>query len=191
VSTHEGGRVPLALGSRRPWAGLVAGLFVLGTLELLVGHLIIDRLLEPPWSTALDLLLLALTVAMTGLLASPLWATASLTEEELDFDLRALGRAHVPLVAISAVEPHHPGPVDPVPPGVVVASDPARATISRGGGSGCLRLRLSRPITIRHSLWRRGATDDVVVRLGDPPAAQAAILAAAGPRPGPRTPRTA
>ncbi len=166
----------LSLGPRRVWASITVGLFVLGALEVWVGHLILTRLLGPPVSTVIDVLLIGATVVLSGFVASPLWGAAvRLTGEELVVDLAGLGRARVPLRAIASVNPFQPPLGQPVPPGAMVDGEPPLATFSLGAGDGYVRLMLSEPVQVRHSMWRRARADQLLVRLADPERAAAAI----------------
>lgn len=168
----------LSYGPRRVWAAITLGLTVLALLEVWVGHLIVSRLLGPPWSTGVDVVLVVATVVLTGVVGTPLAARPRLTSDHLVLDLAGMGRAALPLTEITSVESYQPSAAQPIPPGAVVDGDPPVATFSLGSTGGHLRLTTREPIPVRHSLFKRASADVFIVRLADAADALAQVQSA-------------
>jgi hypothetical protein len=158
----------VSLGSTRPWCWLGLALTAAGALELLGGALLIRALVGPPWSTALETVLAVATLALLVVLWSPLWGSLRVSGDHLVVDFGLVAGLCARLDEIESVEPFRPDALHPVPLGVDVDPELARATLSRGAGGGYLLIRASAPQPMRHQVCSRANVRTAVVRVADP-----------------------
>ncbi|WP_369370428.1 hypothetical protein AB1046_16750 [Promicromonospora sp. Populi] len=156
------------LGGRGPWLALVAGLVVLGGIEVLVLHLIAGALLPVPVALAVDLVAGVLTAALLVAFVSPLWSRHRVAGGVVRFRFGWVGAVDVPLADVASAAVHRPTTTKPLELGVGFDETTGRTSLVRSTASPAVLVELSRPVEGRVQVWRRVRTSSVLVGVASP-----------------------
>lgn len=156
------------LGPRAAWAWLTAGVTLLGLAESVALAALVHALLPEPVGYLVDALIVGPTLGLLAAIGSGLGGRITVDPELLRLQFGLLGGAEVPRADITSVEHFVPPAIRPVGLGIDVPSGSRQATVSRGGPSPFVRIRLDRPVEVRVALWRRESANELVMGTGSP-----------------------
>ncbi|MEU0542985.1 hypothetical protein ABZ319_24245 [Nocardia sp. NPDC005978] len=167
-------RTRIGLGGRAGWAGLVAGLCLLGVLEAAVLHFLAAALLPETVALVVDIVAVAATAALLLAVASPLWSHTRLTPTTVHARFGLLAAIDIPRTAITGITSVHTTPAQPAELGLAFDEDSGALSFIRSPASPVLRIDFAAPLPARTAGLRRVHATALLVSTSD----SGALLAA-------------
>ncbi|MFI6216964.1 hypothetical protein ACIBCD_33620 [Nocardia brasiliensis] len=145
----------MGLGKRGAWAGLLAGVGVLGVLEVAVLHFVVGAYVPQVVTVVLDVLFGVPTLALLTAMASPLWSVQRVDAERLRLRFGWLAALDVPLGIVRTAEPHRPSVRHPAQTGLDFAEESATISLIRSPTSELVRVEFTAEVPARIQGLRR------------------------------------
>ncbi|WP_069161134.1 hypothetical protein [Nocardia altamirensis] len=162
-------------GRRGAWAALLAGVSVLGVLEVGVLHLVVGAYAPPLAALAVDLVFGIPTAALLVAMASPLWSSHRLDRERLRLRFGWLAGIDIPLRVIRDTATYHPTARQPAQTGLDFDADSATLLLVRSSASALVHIDLTEEVPARTQGWRRVVARAIIVSVDDADAFRAAV----------------